>query len=129
MAKWTNYFKIITPSSGRTKMTDSQEMADSGAYNNFTWYQRLVQGSASRMTRYREYDLMDNDVEVARAVDTIAEEMSGNSAKSDDPLLVDVLTSDETNIKSSAVLTVRAALRRWGMIHDWENRLFQFFSF
>lgn len=124
MAKWTNYFKIVTPTPDRVSMTDSQEMADVGAYNNYTWYQRLVQGSASRMTRYREYDLMDNDVEVARALDTIAEEMTGNQPKTDDPLFVDVLSEDENHIKSSTVLTVKAALRKWGMMHDWENKLF-----
>ena len=125
MAQWTEYYKIITPSSGVTKMTDSQEMADSGAYNNFTWYQRLVQGSASRMTRYREYDLMDNDVEVARAIDTIAEEMTGNNSKTMDCLEVDILTEDEEHVESIAVLTVKAALRRWSQIHSWETRLFK----
>jgi hypothetical protein len=124
MAKWTSYYKIVTPSPAQTKMTDSQEMADSGAYNNYTWYQRLVQGSASRMTRYREYDLMDNDVEVARALDTIAEEMTGNNPRTDDSLEIDILTEDEQHVRSSAVLTVKAALRRWGQIHDWENKLF-----
>lgn len=125
MAKWTNYFKIVTPTPEHIKMTDSQEMADVGAYNNYTWYQRLVQGSASRMTRYREYDLMDNDVEVSRALDTIAEEMTGNNPKTDDPLEVDVLIEDENHVHSSAVLTIKAALRKWSMNHDWENRLFK----
>jgi len=124
MAKWTNYFKIVTPSPESVRMTNSQEMADGGAYNNYTWYQRLVQGSASRMTRYREYDLMDNDVEVARALDTIAEEMTGNNPKTNDPLELDILTEDENHVKSSSVLTIKAALRKWGMLHDWENKLF-----
>ncbi len=79
--KWSGHFKIVTPQSSATKMTDSQEKGDVGAYNNYTWYQRLIQGSASRMTRYREYDLMDNDIEVSRALDTIAEEMTGNNPK------------------------------------------------
>lgn len=125
MAAWTGYFKIVTPASEHTKMIDSQEMTDSGAYNNYTWYSRLVQGSASRMTRYREYDLMDNDVEVSRALDTIGEEMSGNNSKTDDPIEVDILTEDEDNVTSTAVLTIKAALRRWNKIHDWENRLFR----
>lgn len=123
--KWTGYFKVVTPTPNRVKMTDSQEMADVGAYNNYTWYQRLVQGSASRMTRYREYDLMDNDIEVNRALDTIAEEMTGNNPKSHDPLEVDILTEDENHIQSGSVLTVKAALRRWSQIHEWENRLFK----
>lgn len=125
MAKWTNYFKIVTPESELVKMTDSQEMTDVGAYNNYTWYQRLVQGSASRMTRYREYDLMDNDVEVARAVDTIGEEMTGNNPKTHDPIEVDVLTEADNNSHNIAVLTTKAALQRWCQIHDWENKLFK----
>lgn len=124
MAKWTNYFKIVTPATSVTKMTDSQEMADSGAYNNYTWYQRLVQGSASRMTRYREYDLMDNDVEVSRALDTIAEEITGNNPKTNDPLEIDVLIEDKTQSQNSAILTAKAALRKWGRIHQLDNRLF-----
>lgn len=124
IAKWSGYFKVITPQANATKMTDSQEMADVGAYNNYTWYQRLIQGSASRMTRYREYDLMDNDIEVARALDTIAEEMTGNNPKSKEPLILDILTEDEDNIEGVAVLTLKAALRRWGQMHNFPNRLY-----
>ena len=124
MAKWTSYYKFVTPAPGEVKMTDSQEMADAGAYNNYTWYQRLIQGSASRMTRYREYDLMDNDVEVSRALDTIAEELTGNNSKTDEPIDVDLLSEDEENVESAVVLTLKAALRRWGQIHDWENKLY-----
>jgi len=123
-AKWTGYFKVVSPQPSTTKMTDSQEMADSGAYNNYTWYQRLVQGSASRMTRYREYDLMDNDIEVARALDTIAEEMTGNNPKTKEPLILDIMTEDEDNVEGIAVLTLKAALRRWAHLHNFPNRLY-----
>ena len=121
---FSGHFKIVTPQSSATKMTDSQEMGDVGAYNNYTWYQRLIQGSASRMTRYREYDLMDNDIEVSRALDTIAEEMTGNNPKTKEPLKLDILTEDEDNVESTAVLTLKAALRRWGQMHDFPSRLY-----
>ena len=74
-AKFTDFYKIVTPSPDATRVTDSQSMTDAGIYGNYSWYQRLIQGSGSRLTRYREYDLMDNDVDVSRALDTIAEEM------------------------------------------------------
>lgn len=123
--KFSGFFKVVSPAQQTTKMTDSQEMADVGAYNNYTWYQRLIQGSASRMTRYREYDLMDNDVEVARALDTIAEEMTGDgNPNSHNPLDVEILTNEEDPIASQTIVTVRAALRRWSRIHDYENMLF-----
>jgi len=122
-AKWTGYYKVVQPAPPTTSMLDNQEMADAGAYNNYTWYQRLIQGSASRMTRYREYDLMDNDIEVSRALDTIAEEMTGNTPKSNEPLLLEVLVDDDSP-ESSAVLTAKTALRRWCEIHEFQGRLF-----
>lgn len=122
MAKWTDYFKIIAPKPETVRVTDNQ--GDMGAYNNYSWYQHLVQGSASRLTKYREYELMDNDVEVARALDTIAEEMTGNNPKTDRPIEIDILSEDEDEISTSTVLTLQAAVRRWSSIHDWDNKLF-----
>ena len=125
MAKWTAYYKIIEPKPNAVKVSDNQAIGDQGAYGNFSWYQRLVQGSASRLTRYREYDLMDNDVEVARALDTIAEEMTGNAASTDEPLLITVDAEKHEEIDNRAIVTVKAALKYWADIHDWESRIFK----
>jgi len=123
--KWTGFYKLIEPKPNVTKVTDNQSIGDQGAYGNFSWYQRLVQGSASRLTRYREYDLMDNDVEVARALDTIAEEMTGNEPKTDECLIVQVDAEKEEAVSNNTVVTLKAALKYWSQIHDWENRLFK----
>lgn len=125
MAKFSNYFKIVTPKPGVTTMTDSQSIGDQGAYGNYTWYQRLIQGSASRITRYREYDLMDNDVEIARSLDTIAEEMIGSDPNEEMPLVLNIVSEKQEHIPTSMVLTLKAALRYWSDIHDFQNRLFK----
>lgn len=125
MAKFSNYFKIVTPKPGVTTMTDSQSIGDQGAYGNYTWYQRLIQGSASRITRYREYDLMDNDVEIARSLDTIAEEMIGSDPNEEMPLVLNIVSEKQEHIPTSTVLTLKAALRYWSDIHDFQNRLFK----
>lgn len=121
--KFAGYFKLVTPKPDAAEMTDNQSLGDAGLYGNYTWYQRLVQGSASRIQRYREYDMMDNDVDVARALDTIAEEMTGNNPKTDQPLELDLLT-EENEQNSNTVQTLQTALRHWCRIHDWENKLF-----
>lgn len=125
MAKFADYFKVVTPRPGVTTMTDSQNIGDQGTYANYTWYQRLIQGSSSRITRYREYDLMDNDVEVARALDTIAEEMIGSDPNEDLPLELIIDADKEETIPNSVALTLRAALRYWVDLHDWDTRLFK----
>lgn len=125
MAKFADFFKVVAPKPGVTTMTDSQGIGDQGTYANYTWYQRLVQGSASRITRYREYDLMDNDVEVARSLDTIAEEMVGSNPNTDLPLDLVIDNAKDGDISSSMVMTIRSALRHWSSIHEWDNRLFK----
>lgn len=125
MAKFTDYFKVVTPKPGVTTMTDNQDIGDQGTYSNFTWYQRLVQGSASRITRYREYDLMDNDVEIARSLDTIAEEMVGSDPNTNLPMELVIEEAKTQHIPSSTVMTLRAALRYWNDLHDWDTRLFK----
>lgn len=125
MAKFQNFFKVVAPRPGITTMTDNQNIGDQGAYSNYTWYQRLVQGSASRLTRYREYDLMDNDVEVARSLDTIAEEMIGSNPQTDMPLELVIDSEKDPNISSSMAATLKAALRYWSTLHDWDNRMFK----
>ncbi|MGI0076183.1 MAG: portal protein, partial [Nitrosopumilaceae archaeon] len=124
MAKFTSYYKIVEPIPDSSTMPDNQELADYGVYGNYTWYQRLVQGAASRLTRYREYDLMDNDVEVARALDAIAEEMTGNVTKSDESILIDIEAEGPENTDSTTVMTLKAALKYWTKIHRWDIKLF-----
>ena len=125
MAKFSDFFKVVTPQPGITTMTDNQNIGDQGTYSNSTWYQRLVQGSASRITRYREYDLMDNDIEVARSLDTIAEEMVGSDPNTDLPIELVIESEKDQDIPSSTVMTLRTALRYWNTLHDWDNRLFK----
>lgn len=125
MARFSDYFKVVAPKPSVTTMTDSQGIGDQGTYANYTWYQRLIQGSASRITRYREYDLMDNDVEIARSLDTIAEEMVGSDPNTDMPLELVIQSDKDQNIPSSMVLTLKSALRYWTDLHDWDTRLFK----
>ena len=125
MAKFSEYFKVVTPKPGVTTMADNQNIGDQGVYANYTWYQRLIQGSASRITRYRQYDTMDEDVEVSRALDTIAEEMIGSDPNSEIPLELVIQSEKEDKIPSSTVMTLRAALRYWCDMHDWDIRLFK----
>lgn len=124
MSKWAGYFKVVQPAKEVTTVTDNQAV-DGSSYGNYSWYQRLVQGSASRISRYNEYDGMDNDVEVARALDIVAEEMTSNDEVSSLPLQVDVQADDADRMTPTTLMTLRAALRFWNNVHDWDNRLFK----
>ena len=77
----TKIYKFITPESKDVNVGDNQPTASNGLYGNYTWYHRLIQGSPTRLVRYREFDSMDADNDVSIALDMIAEEMTGNASK------------------------------------------------
>lgn len=122
----TKVFKIIDPRSLEVDLADNRDYTGQGnLYGNFTWYHRLVHGSAQRVVRYREYDIMDADVDVARALDIIAEEMAGNNPKTETPLIIKYELDGGVKIQSRVVATLSAALKTWCNIHDWRNRTFK----
>jgi hypothetical protein len=123
--KLTKIYKIITPESPRTSVTDSQDLAGNyGLYGNYSWMNKLMQGSSMRQQRYREYDMMDEDTDVSRALDIIAQEIVGNNPKSEQPVLIKITAGEEQDVASSVVVTLRAALRTWCNIHRWNRRLY-----
>lgn len=125
MAKIKSYYKIVSPNAATIDTLDNRDTTGTGGvYGNYTWYHRLVQGSPSRLTRYREFDIMDGDVHVAMALDIIAEEMCGNTGKLNDPLEITLTPSGSNLIPSRTVTTLKAALKTWCTLHNWKERMF-----
>lgn len=125
--KFTSYYKVAQPVPVATAMSDSQNMGDQASFTNYVFYQRLIQGSASRIIRYREYDIADNDVEIARSLDTIAEEMTGNAIESSCPLEIQYITpygAEPTKSRESAAVAVEAALHYWSELMQLDRRMF-----
>lgn len=110
--KIVGIYQIVQPRAETISITDGQDITGSAMYAQNSWYQRIVQGSSSRLNRYREYDSMDGDVEVARALDTIAEEMTSRDEATNSQVLLDFIIDDE-HIKPNVVATLRTALRVW----------------
>jgi len=121
--KWTGYFKVVEPQSDTVKVTDNMS-TDASAYNNYSWYQRLVHGSSSRISRYQEYDVMDQDVDVSRALDLISEEMTNRNAKTGLALDVNLTLEDGRQVSDSLVATIRVALKHWCIMHKMNIKLF-----
>lgn len=124
MSKSLKYYKIVQPQYNPLNMLDNQDVSGTmGLYGNYTWFHRLVQGSASRHVRYREYDSMDYDIDVARALDIITEEVLGNTPKSEEPLQIKITAEQEQEVKSNIVVTLKAALKTWCKIQNWDINL------
>ena len=76
------------------------------------------------MASYRQYDAMDGDIDIARSLDIIAEEMSGKDDKTDLPFIIQWQKEDNQDISDTTIVTVRAALRQWAQLQDLKKRVY-----
>jgi hypothetical protein len=121
----TKFYKIIKPAAPSTSLNNNEDQNGyGGSYGNLTWYNRLISGSSQRIQKYKEYDVMDADVDIAKALDVIAEEICGNNPKTELPLEIKITAGTEQVVTSLQVVTLKAALRTWCNLHDWSSRVF-----
>jgi len=127
MGQWTQYYKIVKPQPAKNDYVarDSYTDGDPSSISNFSWYSQVMKGAGTRMQRYTQFEAMDYDVDVARALDTIAEEMSTRNDITELPFDIHYQNDDNKEVKESIVMTVKAALRHWTDVQDLDNRIFR----
>lgn len=73
---------------------------------------------------YRQYDAMDADVDLARSLDIIAEEMTSKDEKTKLPFIIQYNKEDNQDISDTTVITLRQAVRQWSELQELNRRLF-----
>jgi len=132
MAKTTDYYKIVPSYRGgagrlyqigndiKTRNTiDMYSVASSQTQT----LRNTVKFTGNRMVRYTLYEQMDRDIDVGRALDTIADEMTPINPDNNLPFDVHYNNDIDDEVDESTVVTLRAALLRWSRIHKLDNRL------
>lgn len=120
---YTDFWRIVKPAPAKTQYVQSNTEA-AKLYSNFSWYTKVMKGASSRFSKYNQYKNMDSDVFVARALDTVAEEMTQTNAKTDMPFEIMYQNENNTEVPENITMTVRAALRHWIEIQDLNTILF-----
>lgn len=120
---FTDVWRIVKPAPPKSGYVHANP-EDMKLYSNFSWYTKVMKGASSRFSKYTQYKNMDHDVFVARALDTIAEEMSQVDVKSDLPFEIVYQNEADEEVPEHIVTTVRAALRHWSDIQDLSRLLF-----
>ena len=115
MANFKDFFKIVEPKSQNTEYVSTSTVMSS---NSWGWLNQVLKGAASRIARYNTYDQMLQDIDIARAIDIIAEEVSTFDKTSDCPFTIDYMNQENKEVDERIVLTLRAALDHWCQVHD-----------
>ena len=89
-----------------------------------TWYSQVLRGPGSRANSYKQYDVMDADIDIARSLDIIAEEMTTKDDKTNLPFIIEYEKEDNQDISDTTAITLRQAVRQWVEIQELNRRLF-----
>ena len=120
---YTDFWRIVKPAASKNQYVQSNTEA-AKLYSNFSWYTKVMKGASSRFSKYNQYKNMDSDVFVARALDTIAEEMCQTNVKTNMPFEIEYQNENNQEVPESITMTVRAALRHWIEIQDLNTIIF-----
>jgi len=92
----------------------------SGTIDNYNMIQQVYRGRYDRLERYKLYDWMDQDSDIARALDLVGEHCV---EKNDEGFFWDFDWALEPTDEESALLNEN--LRQWSKINEWDNRMFR----
>src|ERR1039458_2602905 len=111
MARFVDFWRIITPLSRKTQYSQPSVNLDDGmnlnsagyaSFSTVAWFSNLLKGATARLQRYKQYDAMDYD-DINRALDIIAEEMSGQDKRTRLPFIIDYQTEENQTVPETTV--------------------------
>jgi Bacteriophage T4-like portal protein (Gp20) len=123
MAKAIRALPVVRPAPKLTAIADNISMdGRRWATGSYSWYNQLIQTAYQRLQRYNDYDVMDEDGDVSRALDVIADEVSGTVDLGEDhQLTIDVLDAE---MPGQILETLQMALRIWIESTGIQNKMF-----
>ena len=92
-------------------------------YDNFSSLNTVIYGGRQdRMQRYNMYDIMDQDTDIARAIDIIAESCTNNDPTSKTPFDLEI---EENSMSEDDSFTLFEMLRIWSRHNRMDNMAFR----
>ena len=127
MASWKKYFSAV-PTQARLQQRLDQWQSEgdarpstSGKYASYL--PEVYSGAPNRIERYVQYEQMDLDSEISRAMDTIADFSTQSFESGEEPFRIEYKGKlTETEIK---LLT--DTLQQWCSLNEWQKRIWRLF--
>lgn len=122
---WTNVAQGAAFNNRRKRKTSLEGYGGgngwSGTVNNLNMIQQVYRGRYDRLERYRQYDWMDQDTDISRALDLIAEHCTEQN--SDGDFFEFKWKTEEPTEELSLVL--KENLQQWSKTNEWYKRLWR----
>ena len=128
MASWKKHFSAV-PTQARLQQKYETSQREGGAHGmtntKFNSYlPEVYSGSPNRIERYLQYEYMDNDGIIARALDTIAD--FSTQSESDTESFSFKFNNSE-NLTETEMKILSETLSQWTKLNKWKQRLWRMF--
>lgn len=126
MASWKKYFSAV-PTQARLNQRMQQSQSDDrggGSAAKFSSYlPEVYSGAPNRVERYIQYEQMDLDSEISKALDTISDFSTQSFEISDEPFTI----SYKGNLTETEITLLKESLSQWCSLNKWQQRLWRMF--
>lgn len=128
MATWKKYFSAV-PTQARLNQKFQQQVNDGGASGGSTakytsYLPEVYSGAPNRIERYIQYEQMDLDSEISRALDTISDFSTQTYESEDEPFKIEYKGD---NLSETEVTLLKDSLKQWCSLNKWQQRLWRMF--
>jgi len=127
MASWKKYFSAV-PTQARMQQRMEQWNSEGDAkpgsaakYNSYL--PEVYSGAPNRIERYVQYEQMDLDSEISRALDTISDFSTQSFDKDDEPFQL----SYKGKLSETEIKLLTETLQQWSSLNKWRQRLWRMF--
>ena len=127
MASWKKYFSAV-PTQTRLNQRLQQQNSDGGASSGSSakfssFLPEVYSGAPNRVERYIQYEQMDLDSEISKALDTIADFATQTYETDDEPFKIEY----KGNLSETEIKLLDDSLKQWASLNKWQQRLWRMF--
>lgn len=127
MASWKKYFSAV-PTQARLTQKIEQWNSDGGAQPGTAskyaaFLPEVYSGAPNRIERYVQYEQMDLDSEISRALDTISDFSTQSFESGDEPFELNY----KGKLSDTEIKLLTTTLQQWCSLNEWQKRIWRLF--
>jgi len=127
MASWKKYFSAV-PTQARLNQRMEQYNSEGGATQGSSakyssYLPEVYSGAPNRVERYIQYEQMDLDSEISKALDTISDFSTQNYEITEEPFTFNY----KGKLTETEITLLKETMSQWCSLNKWQQRLWRMF--
>jgi hypothetical protein len=127
MASWKRYFSAVPTQATMNQRLQQQygsDVAGTGSAAKYSSYlPEVYSGAPNRVERYIQYEQMDLDSEISKALDTISDFSTQSFEIEDEPFTFGF----KGDLTETEITLLKESLSQWCSLNKWQQRLWRMF--